>query len=286
MDVADKDIKPCNGCRHCEKTGDCIFKDDDMVTEIYPLLWQADVIAATPMFFYHVPAQLKALIDRTQTLWARKYKLNLSDPGRKHRCGFILAIGATIGENLFGGVELTARYLFGAIGASFDGSLTYRRIEKPGDMEKHSTFLKDVKNEVNRLLTPFLGRKRVLFACGENACRSQMAGAFIQTHGGDKIEVLIGGSNPTSEINPVMLEVMQEKGIDMAFRTPKSIEDASLNQHPDIFITMGCGEEYPFMPKTERRNWDLPDPAGKPIEFMRSVRDKIEKNVVGLLKEL
>ena len=180
---------------------------------------------------------------------------------------------------------MTAKYFFDAVAASYEGSLTYRQIEHSGDMKKHSTVLEDVKEAVNVLLSPLLGRKKILFACRENACRSQMAGAFAQHLAGDKFEVSCAGSEPAKEINPDMVEVMQEKGIDMAFRRTQSLNEAIAESEPDIIVTMGCGEECPFVPGAEMQDWDLPDPAGKSIEFMRNVRDEIEKRVKGLIIE-
>ncbi len=258
-----------------------------MAGEIYSLLRQADVIvAATPIFFYSATAQLKALIDRSQTLWSRKYKLNLIDPGRKTRQGFLLSVGATKGKNLFDGLFLTAQYFFDAIGADFHGSMTYRRIENKGDMEKQPKVLEDVKEEVGNLLKPFFGRKKILFACIGNTCRSQMASAFAQYFAGDKIEALSGGSRPELEINPVMVEAMGEKGIDMAFRKTQSLESAISDVKPDMIITMGCGEECPYVPGATVKDWDLPDPAGKSIDFMRTVRDDIEKRVKELVESI
>ncbi len=152
-------------------------------------------------------------------------------------------------------------------------------------MKKHSAVLEDVKEAVNGLLSPLLGRKKILFACRENACRSQMAGAFAQHLAGDKIEVSCAGSEPAKEINPDMVEVMQEKGIDMAFRRTRSLNGAIAESSPEIIVTMGCGEECSFVPGAEIKDWDLPDPAGKSIEFMRNVRDEIEKRVKGLIVE-
>ena len=279
-----KKIMPCIECSVCEKEGFCPL-DDDMNSEIYPLLRQADIIvAATPIFFYSVPAQLKALIDRSQALWARKYSLDLNDPNQKWRRGFLLSLGATKGKNLFDGLHLTIKYFLDAVGTSLEGSLTYRQIENPGDMEKHPSVLKEVKEKTNQLITPFLGRKKILFACRENACRSQIAGAFAQHLAGDKFEVISGGSSPAGKINPLMVEAMSEKGLDMAFRKPKSIEKAVAEVKPDIIITMGCGEECAFMPGVKIEDWNLPDPAGKPIDFMRNIRDEIENRVVGLIK--
>jgi arsenite transporter/arsenate reductase (thioredoxin) len=281
-----KNIIPCKEYSVCEKKGFCPI-NDDMNPEIYPLLRQADVIVvATPIFFYGAPAQLKALIDRSQALWARRYKLKLNDPGQKYRRGFLLALGATRGKNLFEGLTLTIKYFLDAVGASLEGSLTYRQIENPGDMQKHPSVLKEVKEKASHLIKPFLGRKKILFACRENACRSQIAGAFAQHLAGDKFEVISGGSSPAGKINPLMVEAMSEKGLDMAFRKPKSIKEAVAEVKPDIIITMGCGEECAFMPGVKIEDWDLPDPAGKPIDFMRNIRDEIENRVVGLIKNL
>ncbi len=281
----EKKIIPCIECSVCEKEGFCPL-DDDMNSEIYPLLRQADIIvAATPIFFYSVPAQLKALIDRSQTLWARRYRLKLNDPNQKFRRGFLLSLGATKGKNLFEGLHLTIKYFFDAVGTSLEGSLTYRRIENSGDMKKHPSVLKEVKQKANQLIKPFLGRKKVMFACRENACRSQIAGAFAQRLAGDKFEVISGGSSPAGKINPLMVEAMSEKGLDMAFRKPKSIEKAVAEVKPDIIITMGCSEECAFMPGVKIEDWNLPDPAGKPIDFMHNVRDEIENRVVRLIKD-
>ncbi|MBW2606441.1 MAG: NAD(P)H-dependent oxidoreductase, partial [Deltaproteobacteria bacterium] len=287
IEVAKKNINPCRGCGFCEKNGKCIIQDDDMAGEIYSLLRQADVVVtATPIYFYSATAQLKTLIDRSQTLWSRKYKLNLMDPGRKTRQGFLLSIGATKGKNLFDGLFLTVKYFFDAIGADYHGSLTYRRIEKKGDIKKHPTVLDDIKEAAGSLLKPFLGRKKILFACIGNTCRSQMASAFAQYFAGDKIEALSGGSKAELKINPVMVEAMGEKGIDMEFRKTQSLESAISAVKPDMIITMGCGEECPYVPGATVKDWGVPDPIGKPIDFMRTVRDEIEKRVKGLLDSI
>jgi multimeric flavodoxin WrbA len=283
LDVARKNISPCQECGTCEKEAFCSI-DDDM-QQIYPLLREADIIVmATPIFFYGPTAQMKALIDRSQALWARRYVHKLVDPGRKWRRGFLLSLGATKGKNLFEGVSLTAKYFFDAVGASFDGSLTYRRIEGPGEIAKHPTALSDAKEKARSLVTPFLNRKKILFVCTENACRSQMASAFARYHAGDKIEAESAGSAPAQEINPVMEEVMREKGIDMAFRKPKSIEEAARLVKPDLIISMGCEEACPLFPGTRNQEWPVPDPAGKPIEVMREIRDEVEERVRRLIE--
>ncbi len=286
VDVDKRHILPCKEYTVCEKKGFCPI-DDDMKKEIYTLLREAEaVVVATPIFFYNTTAQLKALIDRSQTLWARKYRLKLADPGQKYRKGFLLALGATKGANLFEGVKLTAKYFFDAISAGFNGSLTYSKIEHPGDMEKHPTVHEDVEREVQSLLSGLAGRKRVLFACRENACRSQMASAFVRHLAGDRIEVSSAGTRPAQAPNPLMVEAMQEKGLDMGFGRTKSLGEEIEALKPEIIVTMGCNEECPFIPGVKREDWNFPDPAGKPLDFMRQVRDDIEKQVVVWIKRL
>ncbi|MGD9113428.1 MAG: NAD(P)H-dependent oxidoreductase [Desulfobacterales bacterium] len=286
VDVTQKNIEPCKEYIVCEKKGFCPI-NDDMKDEIYPLIRRAEVVViATPIFFFNMTAQLKSVIDRCQTFWARKYKLKLRDPGANLRRGFLLAVGASKGKNLFDGLHLTSRYFFDAIWASYEGSLTYRGIEDVKDMAKHPTVLEDIESAVDNLLKPFHGRKKVLFACRENACRSQMASAFAQYLAGDKFDVINGGSEPAEKVNSDMVKVMHEKRIDMGFRVPKTIDEAISHDTPEIIITMGCDEQCPIVPGAERMDWDLPDPAGKPIEFMRDVRDNIERRVQDLINKL
>ena len=286
IDVCQKNIIPCKEYTVCEKKGFCPI-DDDVEKEIYPLLRQAElVVIASPIFFYNMTAQLKAVIDRCQIFWARKYKLKLKDPGANTRRGFLLSVGATRGKNLFEGLHLTAQYFFDAIWASYEGSLTYRGIEGPKDMAKHPTVLEDVANAVDNLMQPFSERKKVLFACRENACRSQMASAFAQFLGGEKFDVLNGGSEPAEKINPNMVKVMHEKGIDMGFRTPQTLDEVIATNKPEVIITMGCKEKCPVVPGAQIIDWELPDPAEKSIEFMREVRDDIEKKVQRLIPEI
>jgi arsenate reductase len=284
--VTRKNILPCRELIVCEKKGFCPI-DDDMPQEIYPLLRQAEiVVAATPIFFYNMTAQLKALVDRCQVFWARKYLLKLSDPASKVRKGFLLSVAATRGKHLFEGLELTVRYFFDAIAADFAGSLVYRGIEGRGEMAGHAYVLSDVEKAVQDLLQPYLGRKRILFACRQNACRSQMAGAFAQYLAGDRLEVVSAGSEPAAAVDPNMTTVMREKGIDMEFRVPRSIETAISGRSPEMIITMGCGESCAGISGAEVRSWDVADPAEKPLDAMRQVRDDIEKRVVDLIAEL
>ena len=276
--VACMNITPCQECGICEKEGFCPI-DDDM-QQIYPLLRSADlVVMATPIFFYGATAQMKALIDRSQVLWARRYIHRLSDPGSNRRHGFLLSLGATKGKDLFDGLGLTAKYFFDAVGVHFKGSLTYRQIGGPGEIKQHPTALTDAREKARALVTPFLNRRKVLFVCTGNTCRSQMASAFTQYYAGDRIEAESAGSYPGQEINPLMVEVMEEKGFDMAFRRPKSIEEGIRHGRPDLIISMGCGETCPFLPGVPNQEWPVSDPIGKPIETMRRIRDEIKERV-------
>ncbi len=127
--------------------------------------------------------------------------------------------------------------------------------------------------------------KRVLFVCVHNAGRSQMAAGFMEKLGGGKIEVLSAGSAPKDSINPVAVEAMAEKGIDIANRKPKILSTEAV-QASDVVITMGCGDTCPFFPGKRYEDWVLDDPAGKPIEEVRVIRDEIEKRVQTLVTEL
>ncbi len=285
LQVAQKEVRPCLGCGVCEKKGFCVIKDDSMSLDIYSLLRKAEVIvAAAPIFFYNVPSEIKALMDRSQTLWSRRYKLGLEDPLRNSRKGFLLAQGATKGKDLFQGTTMTARYFFDAVGAEYSGSLTYRQIEAKGDMEKHPTVLQDVKETVQELLAPLQARKKIIFICRENSCRSQMAAAFARQLAGDRFEVLSAGSEPAGAVNPDVLKVMQEIGLDLAFLRPCPLNEA-LNESPtlDLVVSMGCGEACPIVPGATVQDWDLPDPAGQSIEFMRETRDRIKERVERLI---
>ncbi len=286
IDVDKQHIIPCKEYIVCEKKGFCPI-NDDMPAQIYPLLRRAEIIvAATPVFFYNTTAQLKAVIDRSQVLWARKYKLHLTDPCRNIRRGFLLAVGATKGKNLFEGLHLTAKYFFDAVGAKYMGSLTYRNIESKGDMEKHPTALEDVKQAAADLLNPLLNRKKILFIDQKNSCLSQMACALTQCLAGDKIEALDAGYTPATEIDPQMVEVMKEKGIDMAFRIPQSLEEAVLEQPPDQIVFLEREIDASVFPGSKKQTWNLADLSGKPIDNYRNIYNEIERKVKELIHHI
>ena len=140
--VIDKlNISPCREHYGCLEDGHCVIRDD--MDAVYPKLLAADVIVvASPMFFYGITAQLKALIDRCQALWARKHVLMQNWPaaGRK---GAFIAVGATKGEKLFDGSIATVRYFFKTIGVEYAEELLIRGVDQKGDIQQHPSALKD-----------------------------------------------------------------------------------------------------------------------------------------------
>lgn len=125
----------------------------------------------------------------------------------------------------------------------------------------------------------------VLFVCVHNAGRSQMAAGFMRHIGGDRVEVLSAGSAPKDSINAIAVEAMAEVGIDIAYQQPKVLTTEAVEES-DAVITMGCGDVCPVFPGKRYEDWVLEDPAGQNIEFVRNVRDEIEKRVQALLSEL
>jgi len=127
--------------------------------------------------------------------------------------------------------------------------------------------------------------KTVLFVCVHNAGRSQMAAAFLRRHGGDHLTVLSAGSTPADQVNPAVLEVMREVGIDLSSEQPKLLTTEAV-QESDVVITMGCGDTCPVFPGKRYLDWQLDDPAGLPAEKIRPIRDEIERRVQQLIVEM
>ncbi len=125
----------------------------------------------------------------------------------------------------------------------------------------------------------------VLFLCVHNAGRSQMAAGFMRHLAGDTIDVLSGGSLPADRINPTAVEAMAERGIDIMSDTPRRWQDADLRM-ADVVVSMGCGDECPYVPGTIREDWPLDDPAGQAVEAVRPIRDEIEQRVRDLMRRL
>lgn len=127
-------------------------------------------------------------------------------------------------------------------------------------------------------------RTRVLFVCVENANRSQMAEAFARLHGGGGVEALSAGSRPSGVINPNAVRFMGELGYDLTTHASKSLDE--IEGEFDAVITMGCGDDCPWVPARRREDWALPDPKHMDDEQYRTVRDEISSRVRALLQDL
>jgi protein-tyrosine-phosphatase len=128
-------------------------------------------------------------------------------------------------------------------------------------------------------------RPQVLFVCVHNAGRSQMAAALLDHHARGRVEVRSAGSTPADRINPAVIAVMDEIGIDLSKEFPKPISDEAV-EASDVIVTMGCGDACPVFPGKRYLDWELADPAGKGVEEVRAIRDQIDDRVKALLAEL
>ena len=124
---------------------------------------------------------------------------------------------------------------------------------------------------------------RILFVCVQNAGRSQMAQAFAKVHGAGKVDAFSAVSQPAEAVHPVVMEVMKEKGFDLADCRPKGFAQLPAGAF-DIVVTMGCGDACPVYPGARRIDWAIPDPKGQPIERVRQIRDEIERRVQKILR--
>ena len=134
-------IAPCREYYACLKDGNCVIRDD--MDDLYPKLIESDrIVVGSPIFFYGISAQVKALIDRSQAIWARKYVLGqkLSHSARK---GAFIAVGATRGKKLFEGSILTVRYFFKAVDVEYADELLVPGVDKRGEIKEHPAVLSD-----------------------------------------------------------------------------------------------------------------------------------------------
>jgi arsenate reductase len=126
---------------------------------------------------------------------------------------------------------------------------------------------------------------RALFVCLHNAGRSQMSEALFQRAAEGRHESRSAGTTPGDRVHPEVVEAMNELGVDLSERVPHKLshEDA---EWADVVVTMGCGDECPYIPGKRYLDWDLPDPKGQPLETVRATRDEIERRVAQLVSEL
>ena len=132
---------------------------------------------------------------------------------------------------------------------------------------------------------PGAARPSVLFVCVHNAGRSQMAAGFLGHLSEGRVEVRSAGTAPADEVNPAVLQAMQEVGIDLSGQRPKVLTTEAV-QHSDVVITMGCGDTCPIFPGKTYLDWPLDDPAGQGVDAVRPIRDAIRARVETLIAEL
>ena len=140
----DLKMSGCIECGGCDKTGKCVVKDD--MQGVYPMLESADaIILSAPIFFYGVPSQAKAVIDRGQACWRKRMITKTKEQRKTYDSGkgYLIAVGATSGKTLFDGTILTAKYFYDALDMSYEGELLVRKVDKKGAILEHPELLKE-----------------------------------------------------------------------------------------------------------------------------------------------
>ena len=125
----------------------------------------------------------------------------------------------------------------------------------------------------------------VLFVCLHNAGRSQMSQALFEQAAGGRHRALSAGTTPADRVHPEVVEAMRELGIDLSGNVPRGLT-RELAEQADVVVTMGCGEECPYIPGKRYLDWDLPDPKGRPLDEVRELRDEIARRTAALAAEL
>jgi arsenate reductase (thioredoxin) len=126
---------------------------------------------------------------------------------------------------------------------------------------------------------------RVLFVCLQNAGRSQISEALFERAAAGRHEGRSAGTTPAQRVHSEVVEVMGEVGIDVSGRVPRGLQRSDA-EWADVVVTMGCGDACPYIPGKRYLDWDLDDPAGRPLEDVRAIRDEIERRVGALVAEL
>jgi arsenate reductase len=126
---------------------------------------------------------------------------------------------------------------------------------------------------------------RVLFVCLHNAGRSQMSEALFERAAGGRYEAQSAGTTPAERVHPEVVEVMRELGLDLADRIPRKLEREQA-EWADVVVTMGCGDECPYIPGKRYMDWDLEDPKGQSLDRVRATRDEIGRRIEALVTEL
>jgi arsenate reductase (thioredoxin) len=126
--------------------------------------------------------------------------------------------------------------------------------------------------------------ERVIFACVHNAGRSQMAAAFFNRIADPaRVSAISAGTQPGEHVHPVVVEVMREVGVDLSSAQPQRLTE-ELSRTATLLVTMGCGEQCPYVPGLERTDWPLADPKGQPLPEVRRIRDEVERRVLTMIQ--
>ena len=125
----------------------------------------------------------------------------------------------------------------------------------------------------------------VLFSCVHNAGRSVAAAALLRHHAGDRVDVRSAGSRPGTEVNPVVAQVLAERGLPVADHTPTKLQ-YDLVEAADVVVTMSCGESCPYVPGKRYEDWPVDDPKGQDLDAVRRIVDDLDSRVQALLAEL
>ena len=128
-------------------------------------------------------------------------------------------------------------------------------------------------------------RPEVLFVCVHNDGRSQIAASVLERHANGRVVVRSAGTEPADRLNPTVVEAMREIGIDLSAERPRGLADEAVRA-ADVVITMGCGDACPVYPGIRYEDWEVPDPAGRPIEEVRAIRDEIDDRVRAFLSTI
>ena len=128
-------------------------------------------------------------------------------------------------------------------------------------------------------------KKKILFVCVENSCRSQMAEGLANHFCGDVFQAFSAGSKPSGKVNPAAVQVMQDAGIDIAQNKSKRFTDLPMKNF-DYVVTLGCQDTCPFVPGRRHIDWEIEDPKGKGLEFFRRTREEIKQKIMDLYNEV
>lgn len=272
IEAAVEPVTFCKGCGACEKKGVCVSRDV-MAEKIFPLLRQADVVVtASPVYFYGISAQLKAIVDRCQTLWSRKHRLKLTDPGAAVRRGVLLSVAASQGQQLFDGIHLTARYFYDAVAAVDSGSLVYRGIEKAGDMAAHSGAAMESATLAQSVLAPLADRRPVVFCDAGVAGGGLIAAAWARYLAGDRLDVYAAADLPDEQTTAVLTTAMADRGIDIGYYRPQPPAQTAVA----MTRTVAVGDDR-LAEATDR--WHLAPPAPGSVEAAAALVEKTGERV-------